>query len=112
MIDWDETREKAIELMQEVGLKENPNTLIRDLGVGCQQLVEICKALSKKAKLLILDEPTSALNDEESAALLELLVGFKKQGLSSILITHKLQEVTKVADRITIIRDGKTIETL
>lgn len=112
VIDWDETREKAIELMQEVGLKENPNTLIRDLGVGCQQLVEICKALSKKAKLLILDEPTSALNDEESAALLELLVGFKKQGLSSILITHKLQEVTKVADRITIIRDGKTIETL
>lgn len=112
IINWDTTRQEAVKLMEEVGLKENPERLIRDIGVGRQQLVEICKALSKKAKLLILDEPTSALNEEESDALLELLVEFKKQGLTSILITHKLHEITKVADRITIIRDGKTIETL
>ncbi len=112
IVNWDTTRQEAVKLMEEVGLKENPERLIRDIGVGRQQLVEICKALSKKAKLLILDEPTSALNEEESDALLELLVEFKKQGLTSILITHKLHEITKVADRITIIRDGKTIETL
>lgn len=112
IIDWNATREEAVRLMEKVGLKENPDVLIRDIGVGRQQLVEICKALSKKARLLILDEPTSALNEEESEALLRLLVEFKSQGLTSILITHKLQEITKVADRITIIRDGKTIETL
>lgn len=112
VINWSNTREQAAALMAKVGLKENPDTLIRDIGVGRQQLVEICKALSKNAKLLILDEPTSALNDEESDALLNLLVEFKKQGLSSILITHKLHEITKVADCITIIRDGHTIETL
>jgi putative multiple sugar transport system ATP-binding protein len=112
IIDWEATRAKAAEYMKIVGLKENPNTLIKDIGVGKQQMVEICKAISKDVKLLILDEPTAALNDEESDSLLNLVLEFKKQGITSILISHKLRELTKVCDAITIIRDGQTIETL
>jgi len=98
--------------LKKVGLSENPNTLISKIGVGKQQLVEIAKALSKDVKLLILDEPTAALNEEESENLLQLLLSFKKEGMTSIMISHKLNEVSKVADSITIIRDGRTIETL
>ena len=95
-----------------MGLHESPNTLITDMGVGKQQLVEIAKALAKKVKLLILDEPTASLNESDSEKLLELLLQFKEHGISSILISHKLSEVNKVADSITILRDGATIETL
>ena len=91
---------------------EHPNTLITNLGTGKQQLVEIAKALNKSVKLLILDEPTSSLNETDSNALLALLQEFRAQGISSILITHKLNEVMKVADRITVIRDGRTVDTL
>ncbi len=112
VIDWKLTIRRAAELMERVGLHENPETKIRDLGVGKQQLVEICKAISKNVRLLILDEPTAALNDEESALLLELMRKFRQEGISCIFITHKLHEITAVADRITIIRDGETIETL
>lgn len=112
VIDWNETIVKTKELLKTVGLNESPNTLISSIGVGKQQLVEIAKALSKKVKLLILDEPTAALNEEDSENLLNLLLAFKKQGISSIMISHKLNEITKVADSITILRDGKTIETL
>ena len=89
-----------------------PTTLITDLGVGKQQLVEIAKALSKEVKLLILDEPTASLNESDSDALLDLLLEFKKHGISSILISHKLNEISKVADSITVLRDGGTVETL
>jgi len=99
-------------LLDRVGLFELPSTLITDMGVGKQQLVEIAKALAKKVKLLILDEPTASLNDNDSEKLLELLLQFKANGISSILISHKLSEVNKVADSITILRDGATIETL
>jgi putative multiple sugar transport system ATP-binding protein len=112
VINWNETIVKTKELLKTVGLNESPNTLISSIGVGKQQLVEIAKALSKKVKLLILDEPTAALNEEDSENLLNLLLAFKKQGISSIMISHKLNEITKVADSITILRDGKTIETL
>ena len=112
VIDWNQTVSRASELLKKVGLGENPNTLIGDIGVGKQQLVEIAKALSKDVKLLILDEPTAALNDEESDKLLDLLVDLKAHGVTSILISHKLNEVEKVADQITVIRDGKVIETL
>jgi len=95
-----------------VGLQEHPNTLITNIGTGKQQLVEIAKALNKSVKLLILDEPTSSLNETDSNALLALLQEFRAQGISSILITHKLNEVMKVADRITVIRDGNTVDTL
>src|SRR5699024_10973532 len=95
--------------MERVGLVKNPQDLIKDIGVGHQQLVEIAKALSKKVKLLILDEPTAALNEEESENLLKLLLEFKEQGITSILISHKLKELFKVADSITVLRDGKTI---
>lgn len=112
VINWFEAFKRTKELLDKVGLKENPATLIGSIGTGKQQLVEIAKALNKKVKLLILDEPTSSLNETDSNALLELLKEFKAQGISSILITHKLNEVMKVADRITVIRDGKTVDTL
>ncbi|WP_181708083.1 multiple monosaccharide ABC transporter ATP-binding protein [Chthonobacter rhizosphaerae] len=100
------------ELLRKVGLKESPDTLITNLGVGKQQLVEIAKALSKEVRLLILDEPTASLNETDSAALLDLLLEFKAHGIASILISHKLNEISKVADRITVIRDGATVDTL
>jgi putative multiple sugar transport system ATP-binding protein len=112
VIDWFEAFARTKKLLKKVGLSEHPNTLITNLGTGKQQLVEIAKALNKDVKLLILDEPTSSLNETDSNALLELLKGFRAQGISSILITHKLNEVLKVADRITVLRDGKTVDTL
>lgn len=111
-LDWNETFGKADELLKIVGLTESSRTLIKDIGVGKQQLVEIAKALAKKVKLLILDEPTSSLNESDSHALLDLLLRFKKEGMTSIIISHKLNEVSYVADKITVLRDGATIETL
>lgn len=111
-IDWRKTNTKAKELVKRVGLKANVDDLISQIGVGQQQLVEIAKALSKDVKLLILDEPTAALNEKESENLLILLKEFKKQGITSIIISHKLKEVLSVADNVTILRDGQTIETL
>ena len=111
-IDWDETYLLADRYMKTVGLEESSRTLVRDIGVGKQQLVEIAKALAKNTKLLILDEPTSSLNDEDALALLNLLLHFKEEGMTSIIISHKLSEVSYVADDITILRDGHTIETL
>ena len=98
-------------LLARVGLSENPVTPVQHISVGKQQLVEIAKALSKEVKLLILDEPTAALNDEDSDHLLDLILHLKGQGVTSIIISHKLNEISKVADAVTIIRDGKTIET-
>jgi putative multiple sugar transport system ATP-binding protein len=112
VINWYEAVGRTRDLLKMVGLSEPPNTLITDLGVGKQQLVEIAKALAKKVKLLILDEPTASLNESDSDALLELLLQFKAQGISSILISHKLNEVSRVADSITVLRDGATIETI
>ena len=111
-INWNETNELAAKYLKMVGLKDSPQTLIKDIGVGKQQLVEIAKALAKNAKLLILDEPTASLNEDDTKALLDLLLSFKTQGLTSIIISHKLNEVTYVADKATILRDGATIETL
>ncbi|HHU70573.1 MAG TPA: sugar ABC transporter ATP-binding protein [Clostridiales bacterium] len=111
-IDWDETYDKADKYLRIVGLEESSRTLVKDISVGKQQLVEIAKALAKNAKLLILDEPTASLNEKDSKALLDLLLQFKKEGLTSILISHKLNEISYIADKITIIRDGATIETL
>ncbi|MGR0320967.1 multiple monosaccharide ABC transporter ATP-binding protein [Agromyces sp. ZXT2-3] len=112
LIDWNKTNFEASKLLARVGLKENPTTKIREIGVGKQQLVEIAKALSKRVKLLILDEPTAALNDEDSDHLLDLILHLKGQGITSIIISHKLNEIKKVADTVTVIRDGKTIETI
>jgi putative multiple sugar transport system ATP-binding protein len=112
LIDWNETTRRTTELLKKVGLNESPQTLIANIGVGKQQLVEIAKALSKEVKLLILDEPTAALNENESDNLLNLIAGLKQHGITSVLISHKLNEVAKIADSITILRDGATIETL
>ncbi|MBR6717285.1 MAG: sugar ABC transporter ATP-binding protein [Oscillospiraceae bacterium] len=111
-IDWDRTYHEAEQHMRQVGLKEEATTLIKDIGTGKQQLVEIAKALSKKVKLLILDEPTSSLNEEDAKMLLDLLLHFKEEGMTSIIISHKLNEISYVADKITVIRDGTTIETI
>ena len=112
VIDWSLAFSRTKDLLKVVGLSESPETLVTNLGVGKQQLVEIAKALSKKVKLLILDEPTASLNEKDSDALLNLLLQFKAQGISSILISHKLNEISKVADSITVLRDGGTVETL
>jgi putative multiple sugar transport system ATP-binding protein len=112
LINWNKTNAEAAKLMERVGLKENPNTPIKEIGVGKQQLVEIAKALSKEVKLLILDEPTSALNDEDSEHLLGLLRQLKEQGITSIIISHKLNEIETIADTTTIIRDGRIVESL
>lgn len=113
IINWDKTREDALTYMKKLGLNENPNIPVNKLGVGKQQLVEIAKALAKDAKILILDEPTSALNEKDSEHLLQILRELRDQhNISSVLISHKLNEVASVADNITILRDGKTIETL
>ncbi|MFG3224775.1 multiple monosaccharide ABC transporter ATP-binding protein [Kitasatospora sp. NPDC048194] len=112
VISWHRTLTHAGELLRQVGLDESPQTRVADLGVGKQQLVEIAKALAKKVKLLILDEPTAALNDEDSRKLLDLILELKAQGISCIVISHKLNEIARVADAVTILRDGRTIETL
>lgn len=112
VIDRDEVYRRTRDLLAQVGLRESPDTLITDLGVGKQQLVEIAKALSKKVRMLILDEPTASLNESDSAALLDRLMTFRDQGIGSILISHKLNEVARVADHITVLRDGRTVDSI
>ncbi len=112
VIDWMAAHSKAQALLKKVGLKESPETLVTHLGVGKQQLVEIAKALSRQVRLLILDEPTASLNENDSQALLDLLLELKKQGITCILISHKLNEISRVADAITVLRDGSTVESL
>ncbi|WP_335872316.1 sugar ABC transporter ATP-binding protein [Bacillus sp. 2205SS5-2] len=112
LIDWNQTIVEAKKLLKKVNLDVNPNTLVKELGVGKRQLVEIAKALSKDVKLLILDEPTAALNEDDSENLLELLCELKKQGITCIMISHKLKEVISIADKATVLRDGETICTL
>ncbi|MBW8764645.1 MAG: ATP-binding cassette domain-containing protein, partial [Microbacterium sp.] len=112
VIDWGEQNRRATELLALVGLREDPETQIRHLGVGKQQLVEIARALHRDVQLLILDEPTSTLNGTDSQHLLDLILGLKECRVSSIIISHKLNEIEQIADSITILRDGHAIETL
>ena len=112
IINWRETNKRTEALLQKVGLKEPPSTLVDKLGVGKQQLVEIAKALSKEVRLLILDEPTAALSESDSQALLDLMLELKQQGVTQIIISHKLNEVRRVADSVTVIRDGSTVSTM
>jgi putative multiple sugar transport system ATP-binding protein len=112
VIDWAEARLRSLDLLARVGLRDDPDTPIKEIGVGKQQLVEIAKALNKSVKILILDEPTAALNESDSQHLLDLMLGLKAKGITSIIISHKLNEIEQIADSITIIRDGKSIETL
>lgn len=111
-IDWNETIKKASQLLKTVRLDINPGTQVKDLGVGQQQLVEIAKALSKDVKLLILDEPTASLNEDDCENLLQLILELKKNGVTCVLISHHLKEVIKVADTVTVLRDGQTVCTL
>ncbi len=113
VINWGKCRFEAMKLMKRVGLDDLPDIPVNKLGVGKQQLVEIAKALSKEVSLLILDEPTASLNDDDSEKLLNLILELReKMGITAIIISHKLNEVTKIADEITVIRDGRTIESL
>lgn len=108
-ISWADTRRQAKDLLAKVGLDVDPDTRVVDLGVGQQQLVEIAKALSKEVKLLILDEPTAALNDNDSEHLLDLMRQLRLEGVTMIIISHKLGEIRDIADSTTVIRDGKTV---
>ena len=112
IMDWPRTYQRARELMDLVGLDEDPRTLIKDIGVGKQQLVEIAKAISKNVRLMILDEPTASLNENDSQKLLELIDRFRSEGMTSIIISHKLNEISYIANSITVVRDGSTIETM
>jgi len=111
IINWNKYIKESKKYLETVGLREPPETVVSKLGVGKQQLVEIARALSKNAELLILDEPTSSLNDDESEKLLDLILEFKRQGITSLIISHKLNEVLKIADTVTILRDGRSIRT-
>lgn len=111
-IDWNKMIVRSNELLAKVRLKVNPETKVKDLGVGKRQLVEIAKALSRDVSLLILDEPTAALNEDDCDNLLDLIQGLKKSGVTCVLISHKLKEVIRIADKVTVLRDGKTIVTL
>jgi putative multiple sugar transport system ATP-binding protein len=111
-VDWNETIKRSGEMLKKVHLDINPAVKVKDLGVGKQQLVEIAKALSRDVKLLILDEPTSALNEEDSKNLLNLIRGLKDNGVTCIMISHKLREVIEIADTVTVLRDGQTVCTL
>jgi len=110
LVDWDEERRRTREILKRVGLSIDPDTLIKHLGVGQQQLVEIAKALSKNVKLLILDEPTSALNEDDSENLLNLMRELKENDITCIMISHKLNEIAEISDSVTVIRDGHTVE--
>lgn len=112
VMDWPRTYQRAKELLELVGLHEDPRTLIKDIGVGKQQLVEIAKAIAKNVRLLILDEPTASLNETDSQALLELIARFRDEGMTAIIISHKLNEISYIANSITVVRDGSTIETI
>ncbi|WP_175912543.1 multiple monosaccharide ABC transporter ATP-binding protein [Burkholderia sp. BCC1640] len=112
VIDWQGSRARAKELLEKVGLSDSPDTPVGTLGIGKQQLVEIAKALSKEVRLLILDEPTASLNEKDSDTLLDLLLDLKQRGVTSIIISHKLNEISRVADSITVIRDGSTVDEL
>jgi putative multiple sugar transport system ATP-binding protein len=112
VVDWPRTYQRAKELLDLVGLDEDPRTLIKDIGVGKQQLVEIAKAIAKNVRLLILDEPTASLNETDSQKLLDLIAKFRDQGMTSIIISHKLNEISYIANSITVVRDGSTIETM
>ncbi len=110
LVDWDEERRRTVEILARVGLSIDPDTLIKHLGVGQQQLVEIAKALSKNVKLLILDEPTSALNEADSENLLNLMKELRDNDITCIMISHKLNEISEIADAVTVIRDGQTVK--
>ena len=111
LIDWEAARTQAVDLLARVGMDISPDTQTKTLGVGQQQLVEIAKALSKNVRVLILDEPTSALNEDDSAHLLDLMRGLKARGITCLMISHKLNEIAAIADAVTVIRDGRTVET-
>ena len=108
-IDWNETIIQARKMLEKVGLNVDLSLPVKKLGVGNQQLVEIAKALSKNVELLILDEPTASLNEDDSERLLKLIRELKAQGVTCIMISHKLKEIIAIADTITVLRDGRTI---
>ena len=111
-VDWNQTIICAREILKRINVDINPETKVKEIGVGMQQLVEIGKALSKDIKLLILDEPTAALSEDDCANLLQILRDLKVQGITCIMISHKLREVLAIADTITVLRDGQTIASI
>ena len=111
VINWSELYHKASELLHDLHLSIDPRVQVGSLGIGQQQLVEIAKALSKDARILVLDEPTAALTESEVETLFGILEKLRARGVGMIYISHKLDEVFKMSDRITVLRDGKTVAT-
>jgi D-xylose transport system ATP-binding protein len=109
LIRWDIVRERAVAALKMVGLDVDPGRAIKELGIGQQQLVEIGKALAKNARILVLDEPTAALTESDAARLNRLLGELRAGGVSCIYISHRLEEVFQIADRITVLRDGRSV---
>src|SRR5215472_4385329 len=111
MVDWNALYSKASRLLRELGLDLDPRTRTGKLGTGTQQLVEIAKALSHNARILVLDEPTAALTDAEAEGLFAILGKLSNQGIGIIYVSHRLQEVFRLSRRITVLRDGRTVGT-
>lgn len=111
VINWSELYHRASKLLQNLHLPIDPRTLAGNLGIGQQQLVEIAKALSQDAKILVLDEPTAALTESEVESLFDILLKLKSRGVGMIYISHKLDEVFAMSDRVTVLRDGRTVAT-
>jgi putative multiple sugar transport system ATP-binding protein len=112
LVDENESIKRAREMLKRVRLDLNPTMRVKDLGVGKRQLIEIAKALSRNVTILVLDEPTAALNEDDCDNLLEIIRGLKAQGVTCVMISHKLKEVIKIADTVTVLRDGQTVCTL
>jgi ABC-type uncharacterized transport system ATPase subunit len=112
LLDYDAAVRAVRELSQQFGLEVDPEAHVQDIGVGQEQRVEILKALYRGAHILILDEPTAVLTPHEALELFEIIRGLKEQGKTIVFITHKLKEVLEIADRITVLRRGKKIETV
>lgn len=112
LVDAKEMRKQSVELLNRVGLNVSPDTVLSKLSVGSQQLIEICKALMTNAEVIIMDEPTAALSDAESRKLFEIIAKLKEEDVSIIYISHRMEEIFEISDRITVMRDGRYIKTL
>src|SRR6266852_5351387 len=111
VINWEKLYSRAQKLLDDLHLAIDPLTPVRNLGIGQQQLVEIAKALSQDARIVVLDEPTAALTDAEVETLFEILNSLQARGVAMIYISHKLDEVFRISDRISVLRDGRTVDT-
>ena len=110
-VDYRTMYEETQRLLDMVGIEATPKTIVRKLNSGQMQMLAILRGLATNPKILVLDEPTTALTDKEVDVLMDFLTNLKKQGVSCIYISHKMEEIYRICDRVTVIRDGNVIET-